>query len=253
VTILLLVATALGAWQLGRRSQRRTPQALALWSLILLAVLTLACGWLASQITPAWVPRYFAPVLAPLLLIAALGCARARAVGIVAVLASLAFLANPGAFATEYKSDMRGVGGEMTPLVHPGDLVIVTQPEQTSLAWYYLPDGLRYANTIGAVADPRYMNWVNALDDLNNPRWRAVEASLVASVRPGQQILFIRPLTEGETNWDTTWTELIRRRSAQWGAALQADPQLKPVAWAPHTYRGACCVADSAVLFKKVK
>jgi hypothetical protein len=243
----------MGVWQLGRPSQRRTPQALALWSLILLAVITLACGWLASQITPAWVPRYFAPVLAPLLLLAAFGSARARAVGIVAILASLVFLANPGAFATEYKSNVRDIGGEMTPRVHAGDLVIVTQPEQTSLAWYYLPSGLRYANTIGPVADPRYMNWVNALDGLKNRNWRSIETSLIASVQPGQQILFIRPLTEGETNWDTTWTELIRRRSAQWGAVLQSDPQLKPVAWAPHTYRGACCVADSAVLFRKVK
>jgi len=44
----------------------------------------------------------------------------------------------------------------------------------------------------------------------------------------------------------------VRRRSAQWGALLSSDPSLKPVAWAPHSYRGACCVGDSAVLYRKV-
>ena len=73
------------------------------------------------------------------------------------------FLANPASFTPKYKSDMRDVGGEMAPLVHPGDLVVVGQPEQVPLAWYYLPGGLRYANTIGPIADPRYMDWVNAL------------------------------------------------------------------------------------------
>jgi hypothetical protein len=48
---------------------------------------------------------------------------------------------------------------------------------------------------------------------------------------------------------------LIRDRSAQWGEILQTDVDrgvLKPVAVAPHYYRGACCVADSAVLYQKV-
>ena len=42
---------------------------------------------------------------------------------------------------------MRDIAGEMAPLLHRGDLVIVGQPEQVPLAWYYLPAGLRFANT----------------------------------------------------------------------------------------------------------
>jgi hypothetical protein len=224
----------------------------AMWALIVLPVATLAIAWLASQITPAWVSRYFAPTLGPLLLLAAFGCARAGVVGIVAVGISIIFLANPASFAPKYKSDVRDIGGEMTPLVHPGDLVIVSQPEQVPLAWYYLPRGLRYANTLGRVGDPRYMDWVDALDRLKSPNWPAIERSLVASLKPGQQVLFVRPLTEGAQNWQAPWTELVRRRSAQWGNLLQSDPSLRPVTWAPHNYRSACCVADSAVLFKKV-
>jgi hypothetical protein len=44
---------------------------------------------------------------------------------------------------------------------------------------------------------------------------------------------------------------LVRRRSAQFGSILATDPSLKPVAWAPRIYRGACCVADSALLYRK--
>lgn len=251
VTIPLLIGAVLGLWQLGRRTNRRSPQALLLWSLIAIALGALLCGWLGSQFTPAWVSRYFAPVLAPMLLIAVYGCARAGAVGVLALLAAVVLLL-AGSYAPEYKSDMRDVGGEMSALVHPGDLVIVTQPEQMPLAWYYLPNGLRYANLMGPVADPRYMDWVNVLNRFEHASWPVVERNLLASLKRGQQVLYIRPLTEGETNWKVTYTELIRRRSAQWGAVLQSDPRLKPVAWAPHTYRGACCIADSAVLYRKV-
>jgi hypothetical protein len=82
--------------------------------------------------------------------------------------------------------------------------------------------------------------------------WRTTVVRLIDSVKPGQQILYIRPLTEGAQNWLAPWTVMVRRRSAQWGAIISADRQLVPVAVAPHNYPGACCVADSAVLYKKV-
>jgi len=72
---------------------------------------------------------------------------------------------------------------------------------------------------------------------------------------PGQRLVFIRPLTEGAQNWRAPWTAMVRRRSAQWGQQLTndvADGVLKPVATAPHFYREACCVANSAVLYQKV-
>jgi hypothetical protein len=130
--------------------------------------------------------------------------------------------------------------------------VLVGQPEQTPLAYYYLPGGLRFFNTAGSVRDASFMNWVNALDRLRSTHPAAVLPRLIASLHRGQQLLFIRPLTEGAQNWQASWTELVRRRSAQWGAIIAADRQLQPEAWAPHNYRGACCVADSAVLYKKV-
>ena len=64
------------------------------------------------------------------------------------------FLYNPASYTPAYKSDMRDISGEMTPRMHAGDLVVSAQPEQVPLTWYYLPGGLRYASTIGPVADP---------------------------------------------------------------------------------------------------
>ncbi len=136
--------------------------------------------------------------------------------------------------------------------MHPGDLVVSGQPEQTPLAYYYLPGGLRYATTEGPVSDPTYMNWSGAQARLQDANPGATLQPLVASLKPGQQLLFVRPLTEGVENWRASWSKLVRRRSAQWGAILSKDVAsgtLKPVAWAPHNYRGSCCVADSAILY----
>jgi len=260
VSVALLIPAVIGFTQLfrggadeatGRRFARMRART-AMWTLIVLPASTLALAWLASQITPAWVSRYFAPILGATLLLAAFGCSRAGIVGIVAVALCVVFLAKPASFTPQYKSDMRDVSGEMTPLLHRGDLVIVGQPEQVPLTWYYLPGGLRYASTIGAVSDPRFMNWVDALGRLRRASPSATLLALIARLRVGQQVLFVRPMTEGARGWKAPWTQLVRRRSAQWGALLAGLPSLRPVAWAPHNYRGACCVPNSALLYRKV-
>ncbi len=253
ITIGLVLGTVVGLGALFTKRYRRTQEATVMWALIALPLATLLIAWLASQITPAFVSRYFAPVLGAILLLAAWGLSRARAVGIVALILSVVFVAHISSYTPQYKSDMRDIGGEMTPLLHPGDLVISAQPEQVPLAWYYLPRGLRYASTLGPVSDPTYMNWVFALKRLGSAQPAATLAPLLASLKPGQQLLFIRPLTEGAKNWGAAWTQLVRRRAAQWSGLLSSDPSLKAEAWAPHTYRSACCVADSAVLYTKTR
>jgi mannosyltransferase len=252
ITVALGLTAIIGLVELFTRTYRRTREATLLWALIVLPAATLFLAWISSQITPAWVSRYFAPVLASFLLLAAWGCSRARIVGVIAIAVSLLFVLHLSSYTPSHKSDMQDVAGEMSQRLSAGDLVIVGQPEQVPLTWYYLPSGLRYATTIGPVRDPSYMDWVNALNRLRNADPRTTLASVLASLRVGQHVLFVRPLTEGAQNWKAPWTVLVRRRSAQWGALLSADPSLEPVAWAPHSYRGACCVADSAVLYEKV-
>jgi hypothetical protein len=252
ITAVLVLGTGIGIAALFARKYRRTPEATAMFAMLALPVATLALAWIASQVTPAWVSRYFAPTLGPILLLAAFGMARAGVAGPLAIALSVLFLVNPASYVPKYKSDMRDVGGEMAPLLHPGDLVISGQPDQISVTWYYLPGGLRWASTIGPVADPRYMNWVDALSRLQNANPTTTFTKLIDSVPVGHQILFVRPLTEGADNWKAPWTSLVRRRSAQWGELFAADKQLKLVAWAPHAYPGATVLGDSAALYKKV-
>jgi hypothetical protein len=109
---------------------------------------------------------------------------------------------------------------------------------------------LKFASTLGRVQDPTYMNWVYALKRLRNANPAATLDPLLASLKPGQQLLYVRPLTEGAQNWEAAWTELVRRRAAQWGAIIASDKSLVQVAHGPLNYRGACCVADSATLWK---
>ena len=254
VTAAILLPALIGLAPLLGGRERRSREARVVWVLIAIPTITLLLAWAASQITPAWVPRYFAPIVAPILLLAAIGMARAGLLGVIGLLLSVAFLIFPAEYAPELKSDMKDVAAEVAPLLRPGDLVIVGQPEQTPLAYYYLPAGLRFANTANSTVlrDPSYMNWVNALKRLKHTHAATVVPKLLASVRVGQEVLFIRPLTDNAGDWTAPWTRYVRRRSAQWGAIISHDKQFVARAWAPHSYRGACCVADSAVLYQKV-
>ena len=175
--------------------------------------------------------------------------------GLVAIALTCVFVVHLSSYSPQFKSDMRDISGEMTPLLHKGDLVVGAQPDSTPLAWYYLPSGLQYATSIGRVNDPSYMDWVDALKRFQNAQPAATLDPLVASLKPGQQLLYLRPLTEGATNWKASWTQLARRRAAQLGQILQDDVNsgvLKQIAAAPHNYRGASILAYSAVLYEKV-
>jgi mannosyltransferase len=255
IDVTLLVAIVVGLVPaLVPRVRRRLPATTAIWVLIAIPAAGLLAARVLGLFISIWAWRYFAPLVAPLLLLGAVATARARVVGVAAIVLCVAFLANPGSFAPSYKSDMKDVAAELSPFLHPGDLVVVGQPEQTPLAYYYLPSRLRYVSTLGPVSDPGYMNWNNAISRLQAADPRATLDPLVASLKPGQQLLFVRPLTEGVKNWKGEWPQLVRRRSAQWGQILTTDianGTLKRIASAPQNYRSACCIADSAVLYRK--
>ncbi len=258
ITIVLVFTAIIGLGPLFTRRYRRTREATMLWTLIVLPIAVLGLAWIASQVNPAWASRYFAPVLGSLLFLVAWGCARARVLGIIAVLLGVWYLHNPASFTPQNKSDMRDVAAEMAPRLHPGDLVVVGQPEETPLNWYYMPAGLHFANTAGGGTvqrDPSYFDWVDSLKRLKHSDPTTSADRLVDGLRVGQQLLFVRPLTEGAQNWKAPWTMYVRRRSAQWSQVLTNDVSrgiLRPEGYAPHDYRGSCCVANSAVLYRKV-
>jgi mannosyltransferase len=253
LTVVMVVGACVGYSPLFMRPRKMTQQARVALMLFCLGILTLVVAWISSQVvTPAWVVRYFAPAIPAMLMLLAIGISRAGVAGAIAMIFLVLFMARPSAFEPAYKSDMQGVAGEMAPLLHKGDLVIVGQPESTPLAFYYLPGGLTWANTMGPIAHPSYVNWVNALARYRAENVPKTVDAMLNTLKMGQQLLFIRPMTEGALNWKAPWTVEIRRRSAQYGAIIAADKQLVQVATAPHYYRGACCIADSAVLYKKV-
>ena len=250
----LAVSSALGLLPLLASDRRRTPEATTIWALLALALAGLLCAAVLGLFWSTWVTRYFAALVAPLLLFAAFTSARAGLLGLAAIVISVAFLANPASFSPKYKSDMRDVAGELAPLLRPGDMVLSAAPQQVPLAYYYLPAGLRFASTMGPVRVPGTMNWSGAYSRLLRADPGRTLNGLVATLKPGQRLLVARPLTEGATAWQANWSGLVRRRAAQWGALLATDPQLRPLAGAvaPHNYRGACCVADSAIIYTKI-
>jgi mannosyltransferase len=251
VAAILVIGALVGYAGFFRKVERASATAKIALILFALVFFTLLLGWIASQITPAWNPRYFAPIVPAIMMFTAIGMSRAGVVGPLCLLVALIFLARPDTYAPQHKSDMQDIGGEIGPLLHKGDLVIVGQPEQTPLAYYYLPAGLRFSSTIGPVKDPSYVNWINALSRYRAATPAKVVPPMLNQLKTGQQVLYIRPLTEGVIGWKAPWTAEIRTRSAQWGKILSDDKQLTVEAWAPHNYRGACCVADSAILYVK--
>ncbi|MEA2212191.1 MAG: mannosyltransferase [Solirubrobacteraceae bacterium] len=254
VTVSLAVALAVAALPLATRERRGTALARMLWSLMVIALAAALLARFVSIVSPVWETRYLASILGALLLLGAVACARSGILGVVALVLTLAFAANAASFAPQHKSDMRDVAGELASYMRPGDVVVVGQPEQSPLAYYYLPAGLRFASPMGPIAHPSYMDWVDAYSRLKAAQPVPTVGALVASLRPGQRLLYARPLTEGIRAWTQSWSMLVRRRAAQWGALLATDPRLVPIAGAvaPHNYRGACCVADSAIVYTRV-
>ena len=128
ITVALVIALVIGLATLFTKRYRRTREATMMWALIVLPVAMLLIAWLASQITPAFVSRYFAPALAPILLLAAWGAARAGIVGLVAIILSVIFTVHVSSYTPQYKSDMRDVGGEMRSLLHPAQRAAIREP-----------------------------------------------------------------------------------------------------------------------------
>jgi 4-amino-4-deoxy-L-arabinose transferase-like glycosyltransferase len=253
VSTIFGLAAVLALVPLLRGDERRGHLATAVvaTAALLLGVIVLSG---AATLEVPLTARYLALVIAPLLMLVAIACARSGVVGLVVLIVSCMLLASPGSFIPVDKSDMKDVAGEMGPYLTRGDVVLSTAPEQAPLAWYYLPRGLGFATMLGPDSHPSYMDWDNAQTLLQRSNAQRGVARLVASMHPGQRLLLLRPLSEGVTNWSQAWSKLVRLRAAQWAGAVVSDPELRelPGVIAPHNYyRGACCIASFALVFVK--
>ena len=76
---------------------------------------TLAVAWLVSQVSPAWTTRYLGVLLGPMLLVAALGLARAGLLGLVALVIILGIWAIPRSYGLENKSNASDLRNAAVP------------------------------------------------------------------------------------------------------------------------------------------
>ncbi len=254
-TVALLLAGGSGiAAVIARRVEDRERTAVIAGAVTVLA--TLAIAWLVSQVSPAWTTRYLGVLLGPLLLIAALGLSRAGSLGLIALVIVLGIWAIPRSYGLENKSNASDLRNAVVPDLREGDLVVSMQPEQGPLLAYHLEDlggspKLRFASPIGAAENDRVMDWTDAYDKLEDATPAKELEPLLDNLPPGGRVLFVYPVTARADDWDAPWTELVRRRGAQWGAALASDSQFEQVKAVPPDYRRATRIGVRGVLYEK--
>ena len=206
------------------RLRRRWNAALAL---LVLAGGTVLAAWLASQVSPAWANRYMAVAAGPGILIAAIGLAHARRLGMVALAILAVLWFEPRIGAIEGKDNTRQVATSVQYRpVGEGDLVVSPHPERIPLLHYYMGEQFRYATSLGPVADPRVFDWREALERLEDARPTPTSDPLIESLESGQALILVQPIIR-TTSWRAPWTALVRRRVAQWEEVLDTDPRLR--------------------------
>jgi mannosyltransferase len=219
-------------------------------------IATLAVAWLFSQVSPAWTTRYLGVLLGPMLLIGALGLARAGALGLVALVVILAIWAVPKSYGLENKSNASDLRRAAVPELREGDLVVSMQPEQTPLLAYHLEDlggapDLRFATPLGAVENERVMDWTDGHERMLDATPGRNLEPLLDELPRGGRVLLVHPVTLRADDWDAPWTQLVRRRSAQWGAALASDDRFEFVDAVPPTFRRATRIGVRGVIYEK--
>jgi hypothetical protein len=254
-TVALLLAGGSGlAVILQRQVQDKERTAVIAGLLVPLA--TLAVAWTVSQVSPAWTTRYLGVILGPLLLVSAVGLARAGKLGLVALVIVLGIWAIPRTFGLTNKSNAADLRNAAVPELHKGDLVVSMQPEQGPLIAYHLErlggaPNLRFANPMGAVENDRVMDWTDGYDKMKAATPEKDLQPLLASLPAGGRVLIVYPVTSRADDWDAPWTELVRRRSAQWGEALATDKRFERVAVVPPFYRRATRIGVRGVIYEK--
>jgi hypothetical protein len=215
------------------RTRLRGPEARGALALLVTGVVAFVVAWTMSQISPAWALRYLSVFVAPLLLLGAAGIARAGTLGIVVLVGLAVLWFNPRTGKLNSKSNAHTAAVLVRDRLGPGDLVVATHPEQGPVMHVYLPPGLRWANSMGMVADPRVMDWRDVLKRLKAAKPTPTEDALVRTLRSGQRLLLVAPIIRSGS-WRAPWTKEVRKRSAQWQRVLDRDKRLLRVLAAPH-------------------
>jgi hypothetical protein len=212
---------AVGALRGGPGARR------ALMAVAVIAAVTLLAAYGYSRYgTPAWALRYLVVVLAPLVLLVALGLGRLSVLGPLAVLAValLTWHARPTVATLEHKSNVAQVARVLAPALPRGTLVFSTQPEQVPELAHELPAGMRFGTPLGAVADAGVMDWRNALPRLRAARFATSLGAELRGLRRGARLLLVQPMF---SHPDSPWTLKIRDIARRWGRAVRRSRLLR--------------------------
>ncbi|HEY3921866.1 MAG TPA: hypothetical protein VGL76_07105, partial [Gaiellaceae bacterium] len=209
----------------GLATHRREPVPMALLALV---AGTVVVAWTESQISSSWTARYFAVLLGPVLLVLGAGIVRAGKLGVAAL--ALALLIWSGYTLHDDKSNARAIAHGVAAYLDPGELVISTHPEQIPVLRYYLGSQFRYATQLGPVADPRVMDWRDALSRIEATTVKRNLEPELASVKPGQRFAVVSPVFRDYHAWDAPWTRRVFLTSQLWTSTIAADPRFRKVA-----------------------
>jgi mannosyltransferase len=254
-TVALVLAGGTGlAAVIARRVEDKERTAVIAGAVTVLA--TLAVAWLVSQVSPAWTTRYLGVLLGPMLLVAALGLARAGTLGLIALVIVIGIWAIPRSYGLENKSNASDLRRDAVPELREGDLVLSMQPEQGPLLAYHLEDlggapKLQFGSPLGLMENDRVMDWTDGHERLKEATPATNLTPLLDRLPRGGRVLIVHPVTQRADDWDAPWTQLVRRRSAQWGAALAADERFEKLGPVPSTYRRATRIGVRGVLYEK--
>ncbi|HET9076628.1 MAG TPA: glycosyltransferase family 39 protein [Acidimicrobiales bacterium] len=227
---LVVPALAGGVWACRHRSDRRDRFVASVTGAI--ALVATVAGFAGAQIQPSWTVRYLAIIVGPYLLAAA-GVLAASLPGrrvlwvVCAALAGWAvigsLLPNPnGRYA---KDNMAALAAAVAPRMRAGDLVLVTQTEQTAVAYRYLPAGLRYVDPTGAVRDPSVVDWRNIVSRLQHASACRAVAPAVDSLPVGDLVLEINPARKLGAS-GSAWSKAVAKQVSADDNLLRRDPAL---------------------------
>ena len=227
--------------------------------IVAIAMLTTVAGFLGAQLEPSWTVRYLAVIVGPFLLAAAGALAASRqgvrvAVVICSLVAGWALIGMvlPNPAARYAKDNMAAVAHAASARLQPGDLVVVTQTEQTAVAAHYLPRGLDYVTPTGPVLDPGVVDWRN----LNSRLQQAIPCQAVApsldALPVGAAILEIDPARAlGRSG--TAWSRAVQYQLLAVDNVILQDPALKRVAeYRPELNRAPYAPVYGALFVKTI-
>lgn len=252
IGVVVVPLLALGAWLCRRQPPARTAGVIAAISL-----LATVLGFLGSELQPSWTVRYLAIIVAPYLL-AAGGLLSGRKAGrgilwaVCIVVAAWSVIGTllPNPHARAAKDNMVDVAASVSGQLKPGDVVVVTQTEQTPVAHYYLPAGLRYLTPTGPVADPTVVDWRDIVARLDSASPCRALAPAIDALPVGAKVLEIDPYHH-RTAAGSAWSAAVGRQIQQVDSFLRQDAGLTEIgsyapAVSPKPYAPV-----SAILYEK--